>query len=557
MQSNVLNSLNSHRRMTLKSAIGGRSSLVRFVSATAVVGTLCLSGCRSEGPAEYTGGYEPSASVAKAASTNNPNPTLAVRARVQSFPAPTHPDGKIDAANDGMVLGAGFSSIEATVKQQCVVFPKDALSQPSGSERVDLKFREASSLQEVSEIFSVNSTIAMGMGVYSGDGQFSYTRSSDFSEYGNNLILHETVENQRELLDPRKVELTPLAKHYLGQGLGVFLANCGDEYISGQIQGGSLDAIFNFDSSSQREQEQTRMTLKGHSLTVDGSLSVSHDLDEIRKQDQTDIVIGRAGPADAIPKLTIEAIVEYARGLPQKVQEHQQQNGSTPWIGSYIMTGYDQLIGQALLSPEQTTFFDKNIGYSRYLYERKGGLRFIKEHPSQFGSYTPRRLDEEVAKVDVELAKVRKAASECAQQSAACITVTPAEFSRLPGRLDTTGWLPLDPASSAPKPVGSSYEGNLRVVEVTGRWYPHKQNPGTISNAYFLYFVNRQTLERHMMKYPGSPILVPAGYDVSVVAADNEFGDNQGETGNLPQIRSFNPVFQDEFPLASNYWGPA
>lgn len=484
-------------------------------------------------------------------------PNKAVNPRLSIYAAPSDASGRVEADNAKMALGAGFDSVGATVKQQCVTYPADVLSHTNGAGESFWSLRTASDLNEVSELLDINAKASMGLGLYSGDASYSYVHSGHISKYGEHLILTQRVENQRQLIDPTKVRLTSQAAQLLKSGLQNFLAVCGDQFIYGQVQGGYLAATFELRATTDAEQETMRGALSGSAPFGSASGSVNKTLDSLSKENRLEFTIMRQGPIEDWPETSIEKIVEYARTFPSKVKvsaDAKDGSRTAPWVTHYLMTGYDQLIGQQILSDQQTSFFQKQANYVKSLYARKSGLLYIKQNPSQFGSFSQKRLDDEVSTIDQEVARIRDLTVACGRNDTHCSGPQYIKIESLPDRNSGSDWVGINVASNEKKGIGGSYENDLRAIEVRGRWYPHCPNRGYIVNGVVLYFTSRTTGERHELVYPGYPVLIPAGYDVAVRVGDGPdpdnnpgiFADNCNVDGEPVQARSFVPVFPDE-----------
>jgi hypothetical protein len=476
-----------------------------------------------------------------------------VKAPTSVYIAPSDNSGRVKADNSKMGLGIGFNSVTAEVREKCVDIPNAALPQPSGAGESFFNLTTTSDLNQLSEVLGVNAQVSLGFGVYSGDASVSYMSSGQFSRYSEYLAVTQRIEKERQLIDTTKVRLTGHAKDLLGQSVANFLAACGDQFISGQVQGGYLAATFRLSASTDAEQEQIRGSLSGSGPSGSVSVSMNKQMAEFRKQNRLEFSIQRQGPVEDWPQASIDSIIEYARTFPSKVKA-----SGGAWTTHYLMTGYDELAGKRLLSDAQSQFFDRESAYIRTLYELRSGLIYIRDNPSQFGPFSSKRVDNDISSIEVELGRLKDLIRRCSANQSDCSSPQHMKLEDLPRRNSGADWKPVNVASNEKMGVAGSYENDLRAIEVKGRWYPNCPNKNVISNSVVMYFTNRKTGEQRFLPYPGDPVLIPAGYDVSVRVGDGPdpdrnagiFLDNCSEDNNPVEARSFVPVFVDELRLA-------
>jgi hypothetical protein len=396
---------------------------------------------------------------------------------------------------------------------------------------------------DLARSLGVDGSASFGNGLFSADASVQYLSNTKMTSYSSYLLVTSGNENAKQILT--RYTLTSDARKALKAGLPQFVKLCGDQFVRGRITGGSISAIMSASSTTAQEQVDASATL--HAAGWGGSLDVATQskLQSYQSAGRLNIQIIRQGPAEKWPTGTVANLITYAQDFPSKVASKSQ----SAWVMSYVVSTYDQIYQTWKAPASQVLFFSKEGIYLRELYQKKNNYSYIQANQDQFGPTSGDKLTNAIAALSTEITRVKAAADKCLSDQHQCSPLQHIKLDYVPDR--TEPWQSLDPKVNIYRNFYTVVSPDRRVVELHGDFYTQCQNhPAGIfgPTQWMLRFMSTKTgAKLYEAAYPGRPVRVPEDAVVSVRVIDGSPDDNCAVDGQEPKIRSFTPVFSDDW----------
>jgi hypothetical protein len=402
-------------------------------------------------------------------------------------PESTNASSSTTIPTDQLQPGTGFNTATAAERGDCIERAQmNAVMGASGQETV-YDLQEITSLRQLRRATAFSGAASFGMGVFSASATHSFMSSGTFNDYSNFIYVKVNVLNPVQVLTAAK--LTKEAKDRQKKGAGPFIDMCGDEFVHKIQTGGSFEAIVQFNSKDEAQQESNRTQIRAavKSFVASGSAEVamSKSFESLSNQTDLRVHIIRRGDDTDLPD--VGAIKEYARQFPGKVKS------SAKPVVVYAMTKSYTTVGDVSLP---ATSFD-NVTKQRQalqLYAEQlddarqglGNIQFIDSNPSQFENLDRGKLRLALTQSRATVRTIEAAAQNCVMSVESCNPISPTfvDFSAKrvgavvaePVKVLPPAEFPksvvLDPTKQERTLVATVPIGQIRTFELRGSWRP-------------------------------------------------------------------------------------
>jgi hypothetical protein len=459
---------------------------------------------------------------------------------------------RIPATNSGMI-GYGFDSVTGEVRGKCVTGLLTHSKQEA--QETVLKVHHITDSSELRSVFSLRASASLGFGIYEGSASFAMSQSSVSSSYHDHLLVNIDVVNRSTLLD--EPELAQQASVAFNAKKG-FRERCGDYFIAGVITGGAFSATFSFESTTDKQQSETRSTLSATALRNKFDSEMESKLTSLAESSRLSVKVLRKGPSEEISDLKVADLIRYARSLPAKVVP----GSNNEWDIYYIVKDYGTIvelpIGQ---DPEQDQWLDELGDHFERLASYRAGLLHMIESSepsgisSEFGRFSLARAQAEANAVQSEMAEIRARARSCVNSKLNCERVALSSVRQTPRRRSE---IKFDPKHSGWRTIVSA-TGDSVVLEGHGGWWPHyppEAHRKLISWREGSEFraTNIQTGQVTTFRV-ARPFLLSGKHDIEYRIIDSDFTDNAAGPDGFG-FSVYYPLFPEDFsppPELSNW----
>ena len=287
-------------------------------------------------------------------------------------------------------LGAGFDNATQATKRVAVNFdlPEPLPSQTSFAELVSIK-----SSKELTKTLDINASASFKKGVGGASAEYSLAKSYQFNRYYTYALMRIIVRNSPQLV--QHPELTEEAEKYLSErGWEEFFQLYGDSFIEGFITGGSYYAMLEIQTTSEKEQEETKLKLSGYYGPVSASLELKQTFEEIQNTKIINIFLRQNGGWGDSLEITLGEMLEQAKEFPSLIKNNPVNAVAiTAKYRERVVLPNIPAIDELPKINQRDVLEDLGNQYLN-LRDYKANLEFILEHFSEFDDFRELETEE-------------------------------------------------------------------------------------------------------------------------------------------------------------------
>lgn len=235
-----------------------------------------------------------------------------------SAPETSTVKARIDADSSDFDLGRGVDLVSEKPMGNCVdVQSIKPIFNASGKE-INFSLTKVTSSQELMKSLSVKAKAKYSAGVGSAKGKASFTDEVSINSQSLFLLINVKVTNPTLTLDNPK--LRPEAANVLiSRGKEAFRKACGDEFVRSQVTGAEFAAVLEIQTSDESHKQAIDASLKGSYGAASGSASFSSRLEEIVKNNKTQVYVYQSGGSAEKIDISADGLINIATEFPAKV----------------------------------------------------------------------------------------------------------------------------------------------------------------------------------------------------------------------------------------------
>lgn len=272
----------------------------------------------------------------------------------------------------------------------------DSFESISPSQELNVYVDTGSTMEDFFSSSSMHASASLGYGAFSGSAEYGVSQQKKISSFSQYLRAVYRIEKKSKIVDLDNLELSDKGKSAIQAG--TFFQDCGTQFISGIVEGGLYDLLFNVKTSSENEQKNVSASLAASvsGLVASGSASASMATSVASSLSQTNTTYSvlRKGPSDAIPSGSIQQLLVYGNQLPIKVT-------TNAWPINWILSKYSNFLPSTYTESSLSNFSQLEIRnfakYVRYIGNYINSLKYISENLAEFGSINLTVLLESIA----------------------------------------------------------------------------------------------------------------------------------------------------------------
>lgn len=332
-------------------------------------------------------------------------------------------------------IGRGFDTATGEARGRCLKNIKTTVD--SSAQSATLSLDKIDSVSSMLSLLRISASARFGSGSWSGFAESQYLKTKSYNSKNSYFYVRVLVENAPTSVD--SAELTDDAKAELAKGKSAFHAKCGDSFVSSSTTGGEFTAIYRYSAQTEQEASSFSAAIGGRFVNLLTSASANAEVESALKQfqssDRLKIDIIRNGDVGILPKLSPEALTEFALQFPEKVRARKGTPSSISFsVGSYAELGFSVrptgLDVDAVLV-RLIDVLDRDV-------ENYDDVRAVLDHPADYRfanrAVTLAKLKEDQNSLQTEIDRVRSFAKKsCLAERERTQTVAdPCNFASIP-----------------------------------------------------------------------------------------------------------------------------
>lgn len=240
-------------------------------------------------------------------------------------------------SNRPMLLGKGFNSVKSQDLDFCVEATPDLVTENEGGQKVDQDVIQIETSVTLEKLLDVKANAKIGIGAFSVSPRVEFLNSAKITNKMFYGAVYTKVRNSARQLKAYK--LTPAAKELLADPKK-FFQKCGDGFIDSVTTGGDFIGVFRKSVQNITEKRKLMASLKAKYLTSDAEIKTENKDDLKTDQNQLETRIFRAGGTSALPKASLESILEAGRKFPTEVSNRTNEG----WSYAFTYRSYEDII---------------------------------------------------------------------------------------------------------------------------------------------------------------------------------------------------------------------
>jgi hypothetical protein len=339
-----------------------------------------------------------------------------------------------DPLNTIARYGRGWDHLSSRVRGDCVIqgVVEGQLGSPSApdGQRVEYDLDLVSSTRELRKKMQASASASFSFGVYAGSADASYLKEQQFSQLNQYLVATVKVLNATYTFRP--LNLTKSGVKAFKKGLPNALEACGNEYVAGLQEGGSLYLLLEIASSSLAEKEELSIKVNAAIGVFRASGKLDQALEVLEKEQRVRMKLFRAGGQDASPQASLPEAIEYARTFPLKVRPKPLGN---PFPIKALTADYNTTVEKPV--PGNGEFLVEALHTLETLAEARdtlldvlSDLKSVLRYPDTYEDITESEARQWIDSANAQLATVGGLAEACRRQLLKC-TKPPASLVRV------------------------------------------------------------------------------------------------------------------------------
>jgi len=212
------------------------------------------------------------------------------------------------------VLSQGVNTFNGDTRNKCVDGTYQAPTSLAGSGyRFEVKLIKSE--EDFSREVGVAVSGSTSIGIVNLDASARYNNSVSISATSDYLMVRIKVDGARIPFEPEK--LTDAAK--LRANKRSFFLYCGNSFVSEVELGGDFVAIMEFAANSQTERTDVQANLRAATAASSLNAEFKTSVQNAQKKSSMHATILRRGTGDAVPEVSIDKLIEYAREFPKSL----------------------------------------------------------------------------------------------------------------------------------------------------------------------------------------------------------------------------------------------
>lgn len=418
-------------------------------------------------------------------------------------------------------LGRGFNTLSGEFKGECVV-GKPTSNQSRGFQ-IDYSMTQLRSSEEFRRSLQMSASASMGIGSWSGDASSSFFRSLDRNRYYDYLLVNVSVVGPSFSLTGDKLSGDA---HGLRNKPKDFYTKCGNQYVKSVTLGGDFTAIITIETDNEIERSELRAALSVAAVGYgSGKASFAENLSRVTKNYKRTVKILRKGTNEAVPDLSIDALIQYSLDFPTKI------NRDTAYPISFDKASFTDIDVRIPRFQKEEILADDWATRAGELYSDYADLIYYRDNSNRTRFYPP-LSDEQVAtgitKLSSMVNNVKAQYVGCLEDpGVACSKMAfPERDLTLPKRAQRAG---LDAKIGAAQFIGVVGTGETKTVSVLGEWSAWDNGEGLWwppEKCCFSVVVSPAFGPTYEKPYTG-PTAIQGPARVSIKIGDSTYGDNR------------------------------
>lgn len=217
-----------------------------------------------------------------------------------------------------VIPGQGFDSVSNKVKGHCIELG-DFVTQ-TGSETgqiAEFRMLEINSETKLREALNISASGSLNFAI-GGKGSARMDFASSVNAHGKSrfLLVHTRVANQLEVASSFKIKNDLVG--LLESDKQVFLKHCGNEFVYGRRTGGEFFAIFEYNFSTQEEDQKFSAAISSSGLGWKASGTLNSEVSKFNMSATASVKLVRFGGNGELPD--VDSLEDFARNFSKMTQ---------------------------------------------------------------------------------------------------------------------------------------------------------------------------------------------------------------------------------------------